>query len=331
MPSADVIRISSGSDFFHERCKNFAVEAIEAPDDVANAAAAETTFHCIPLLTLQHISEIIMNQENIEYLPLDKVVVTVQVRKEFSEESLHGLMDSLLAVGQLVPIRVRKEGDLYVIVDGERRYRAAKMASTFTTIAAIVEGQDLAPAAVQHRQLVANCQREGLTAMETATAIRELMREAGWTAAEVASQLGMSQANVSKALALTELPPEIQTKIDAGQIPASAGYDLSRIKDTSQQAALAAQVADGQLTRDALTGIVRSNGTGRQPATMGRPSRFKAELSEGRIVTVSGGGLDNLDILIAWLEELLAKVRKLRPKGLALATIARLFRDEAKN
>ncbi len=88
---------------------------------------------------------------------------------------------------------------------------------------------------------------------------------------------------------------------------------------------------DGQLTRDALTGIVKGNGTGKQPATTGRPSRFKAELSEGRIVTVSGGGLDNLDILIAWLEELLAKVRKLRPKGLTLATIARLFRDEAKN
>ena len=236
----------------------------------------------------------------------------------------------MLAVGQLVPIRVRKEGDLYVIVDGERRHRAAKMAGNFTTLAAIVEGQDLAPAAVQHRQLVANCQREGLTAMETANAIRELMRETGWTATEVASKLGMSPANVSKALALTELPPEIQAKIDAGEIPASAGYDLSRVKDPAQQADLAAQVARG-LTRDALTGIIKSNGTGRQPATTGRPSRFKAELSEGRTITVSGGGLDHPDTLIAWLEELLAKVRKLRPKGLALATIARLFRDEAKN
>src|SRR5208337_4713433 len=112
---------------------------------------------------------------------------------------------------------------------------------------------------------------------------------------------GMSQANVSKALALTELPPEIQTKIDAGQIPASAGYDLSRINDTSQQAALAAQVADGQLTRDALTGIIKSNATGRKPTTLGKPARFKAELSEGRTITVSGGGLDHPDTLIAWL------------------------------
>jgi ParB family chromosome partitioning protein len=271
-----------------------------------------------------------MAQEKIEYVPLDMIVATVQVRKEFSEESLRGLMASIMAVGLLVPIRVRKEGDLYVIVDGERRYRAAKMAGTFTTIAAIVEGQDLAPSAVQHRQLVANCQREGLTPMETAIAIRELMQETGWTAAEVASKLGMSQANVSKALALTELPPEIQAKVEAGEIPASAGYELNRIKDPAQQAALAAQIAGGQLTRDALTGIVRSNGTGNKAATTGKLARFKAELSGGRSVTVAGTGLDNLDTLIAWIEELLGKARKLRPKGLELATFVRILKDEAK-
>ncbi|MGA2253582.1 MAG: ParB/RepB/Spo0J family partition protein [Thermoguttaceae bacterium] len=272
-----------------------------------------------------------MNEENIEYLPLDVVVATVQVRKEFSEESLRGLMESLLAVGQLVPIRVRKEGDLYVIVEGERRYRAAKMAGSFTTMAAIVEGQDLAPSAVQHRQIVANCQREGLTVMETAIAIRELMQATGWTAAQVASQLGMSQANVSKALALTELPPEIQAKVEAGEIPASAGYDLSRIEDHAQQTALATQVASGRLTRDALTGIVRSNGAGKKETTGGQVKRIRADLSGGRSVTVSGAGLDTPETLIAWLEELLGKVRKLRPKGLDLTTIVRIFRQEAKN
>lgn len=270
-----------------------------------------------------------MTLEKIEYLPLDKIVAAVQVRKEFSEDLIRGLMESMLAVGQLVPIRVRKEGDLYVIVDGERRYRAMKMAGTFTTIAAIVEGQDLAPAAVQHRQLVANCQREGLTAMETANAICELMRETGWTAAEVASKLGMSPANVSKALALTELPSEIQSKIDAGEIPASAGYDLSRVKDPAQQAALAAQVARG-LTRDALTGIVKGNGTGQKQTTGGKTARFKVELPGGRSVTLVGAGLDNLETMIAWLEELVGKARKLRPKGVALATFVRILRDEAK-
>ncbi|MGA2259247.1 MAG: ParB/RepB/Spo0J family partition protein [Thermoguttaceae bacterium] len=270
-----------------------------------------------------------MTQEKIEYLPLDVIVATVQVRKEFSEEALRGLLASILAVGLLVPIRVRKEGDLYVIVDGERRYRAVKMAGTFATIAAIVEGRNLAPAEVQTRQLVANCQREGLTPMAVSIAIRELMQETSWTAAEVASQLGMSQANVSRALALTELPPEIQAKVETGEIPASAGYDLNRVKDPVKQAALADQIASGQLTRDALTGIVRSNGTGKMRSTGAKASRFRAELSGGRSVTVAGAGLDDLDTLIAWLEELLRKARKRRPKSLELARFARSLRGDA--
>ena len=268
-----------------------------------------------------------MSQETIVYLLLEMVVATVQARTEFSEESLRGLADTLNAVGQLAPIRVRKEGDLYVIVDGERRYRAAKMAG-FTTIAAIIEEQDLAPAAVRHRQLVANC-HETLTPMDTANAVAELMQETGWSAAEVASKIGMSQTAISKLLKLKQLPPAIQSQIEDGKIPMSAAYELSRVADAGQQAALAADVANG-LTRDGLTGIVKGNGTGINMPATGKAARFKAELSAGRTITVLGSGLDNIETLIGWIEELLARLRKLRPKGLALATIARQFRDEAK-
>ncbi len=268
-----------------------------------------------------------MSQEKIAYLLLDVVVATIQARTEFSEESLRSLADTLAAVGQLAPIRVRKEGDLYVIVDGERRYRAAKMAG-FTTIAAIIEEQDLAVAAIRHRQLVANC-HETLTPMDTANAVAELMQETGWSAAEVAAKIGMSQATISRLLTLKQLPPPIQTQIKDGKIPASAGYELSRVVDAGEQEALAAQVANG-LTRDGLTGIVKSNGTGHSRSLTEKASRFKAELGAGRSITAYGSGLDNLETLIGWLEALLARLRKLRPKGLELAAIARLFRDEAK-
>ena len=105
---------------------------------------------------------------------------------------------------------------------------------------------------------------------------------------------------------------------------------LVRIKDTSQQAALAVQVASGQLTRDALAGIVKVNGSDRHATATHKPTRFKAELSEGRIIVVSGGGLDTPEVLIAWLEEVLGKGPQAPPEGLTLTTIARLFRDEAK-
>ena len=269
-----------------------------------------------------------MAEEKIEYLPLALIVASIQVRREFSEESLRGLMESLLAVGQLAPIRVRKEGDLYVIVDGDRRFRAMKLAGTFETISVIVEQQDLTPAAVCHRQLVANVQRDSLTPLECSNALHDLMRATGWSVTEIAAQVGMSAANVTKALALTQLPPAIQAEIESGKIPANAGYHLSRVTDATEQAKLAAQVASGELTRDALTGIVKGNGTSK-PRTTGKPGRFRAELSVGRSIIVSGSGLDNLETLVSWLEELLRRIRKLRPKGLALARIARQFRDEA--
>lgn len=271
-----------------------------------------------------------MTQEQIIYLPFAMILAAVQVRREFSEESLQGLKESLLAVGQLVPIRVRKEGDFYVIVDGERRFRAMQLAGTFETIAAIVEQQDLAPAAVCHRQLVANVQREGLSPLECSNALRELMGATGWSVRETATKVGISAASVAKLLTLTQLPPEILAHIESGRIPASAGYDLNRIADPAEQARLAEQLAQGQLTRDGLTGIVKSTGTGQKQTTGAKAARFKVELTGGRSVTLAGAGLDSLETLIAWLEELLGKARKLRPKGLELATFGRILADEAK-
>jgi ParB family chromosome partitioning protein len=272
--------------------------------------------------------EIIM--ERILELPLEQVIATVQVRKEFSGESLHGLMGTLRTVGQLSPIRVRKEGDLYVIIQGERRYRATKMAG-FKTIAAIVEEQDLAPAAILHRQLVENCQRDNLTPMETAIAVAELMQETGWTATEVASNLGLSNATVSRLLALVRLPESIQAQVRSGAIPASAAYELGKIEDAAQQAALAEQIAAGQLSRDGVSRAAKRSKTPRNE-TAGKPSaRIKAELSGGRSVTLAGGdGPESLESLIEWLDELLSKARRARPKGLALGTFLSILKDEAR-
>src|SRR4051794_38916321 len=86
-----------------------------------------------------------------------------QVRESF--DGIDGLADTLSEVGQLHPIRVRKEGDYYLIVDGERRYRAAKQLG-WKTISCIVEQKDLSAGEVTQRQLIANCQREDLKPLE---------------------------------------------------------------------------------------------------------------------------------------------------------------------
>ena len=267
-----------------------------------------------------------MNQEQIVYLPLDKIEAAMQARREFSEESLRGLADTIAKLGQLEPIRVRSENDIYVVVAGERRLRAAKMCG-FTTIAAIVEKDELDAAAVLHRQLVENCQTEDLKPLEKARAIAELMERTGKSASETAAMLGLSAATVSKLLAILELPKQIQLQIRDGAIPASAAYELSRVADADEQAALAQKISQG-LTRDGLSGIVRSRSREHRDKPE-RPARVRVELGGGRSISLAGAGLDNLETLIAWLEELLGKARRLRPKGLALGTFVRILKDEA--
>ncbi len=147
-----------------------------------------------------------MEQEQIQYVALDKIAPDpLQPRRDFGKQPLEELVASLKEVGQLVPIRIRLDGERFVLVDGERRWRAAKVAG-LTAIAAIVESK-----ALDAGQLVANCQREGLTAMEEAQAVSRLMEETGWTAAQVAARLGKSPATISRLLSLLGLPHEVQS------------------------------------------------------------------------------------------------------------------------
>jgi ParB family chromosome partitioning protein len=271
-------------------------------------------------------------QEKIEYLSIDKIIESPQVRKDFPEEEIVRMKDSIVKVGLLQPIRVRSiaESDLYEILDGAMRFRAVKLSKLYSTIAAIVDGANINASDVTCKQLIANCHRVDLTAIETASAIKDLMRLQNWTAAEVAAQLGFSEGKVAKLLPLVELPNSIKTQIEKGLIPATAGYDLSRVADSSEQAALAERIAGGQLSRDGLSGIVKRRSAPQSIEKRVSVARIKAELTGGRSVTVAGSGLDSLDTLIEWMEELIGKARKMRSRGLELSTFARILKDEAK-
>ncbi|MBC7817332.1 MAG: ParB/RepB/Spo0J family partition protein [Planctomycetaceae bacterium] len=265
-------------------------------------------------------------QEQIQYLPIDRIVAEQQARETFGEDSLHGLMLSLREVGQLVPLRVRKAGDKFVIVDGERRYRAARKLG-LSTLAAIVEAKDVAEGEVLQKQLISNVQRDDLLPLEKAKAIRRLMDVTKWTASAAASKLGISNANLSRLLALLELPEDIQARVASGAIPASSAYQLAKVGDPAKQAELAQQVASG-LTRDALVGARKAASRTKDEASAKSVSRVTAMLGVNKSVTVSGQSL-SLDDFVALLEECLAKVRVSRTKGHSLSTFIRICKDTA--
>ncbi|MFO0946446.1 MAG: ParB/RepB/Spo0J family partition protein [Planctomycetota bacterium] len=260
--------------------------------------------------------------------PLAKIRREWQVRDKFDEESINGLASSLKTVGQLMPIRVRKRGNEFVVVDGERRFRAATKAE-FSTIAAIVEERELHEGEILQRQLVANCQRVDLTPMEKARSIHRLMESTGWNAAETASKLGMSPPSVAKLLALLSLPFAIIEQVESGKISASAAYEIAKVEDREVQADLAKEAAKGGLTRDAIKGRRKRAESGQPPTESTKLSRAVVTLGAGRSVTVAGADL-SLESMITWLEELLGKARKARTQAWELSTFVRALRDQSK-
>jgi ParB/RepB/Spo0J family partition protein len=265
--------------------------------------------------------------EQIQYFPPERLKTVPQIRTRNNPEIVRAVAQTMREVGQLQAIRARLDGEDLIVVDGHTRLDAAKLAG-LATVAVIIEEKPLCEGEVIHRQLIANCQREELTPMEKAKAISRLLTETGWTATQAAEKLGFSNSTLSRLLALLELPEPIRRQVETGAIAYSAATELGRVKDEAQQSELAGQVAGG-LTRDALSGSIKAGRNSTAARIQDAPTRVTALLGAGRSITLSGPGL-TLESLIAWLEDLLARARKVRPQGLELRTFIKMLQDQSK-
>ena len=158
-----------------------------------------------------------------------------QPRERFDETALRELAESIRAVGVLQPIIVRKMGERYEIIAGERRYRASRLAG-LTEIPAIVRDWD-----EQKRleaALVENLQRDDLNPMEEAAGVKRLMEAAGLTQERVAERLGKSRPAVANLLRLLTLPEEVQKMLVDGRLTAGHARALVSV-DPSRQVQLA--------------------------------------------------------------------------------------------
>lgn len=137
-----------------------------------------------------------------------------QPRRTFDDGEMQELAASLRDVGQREPVRVRWDGpqERWVIVTGERRWRAAQMIG-LPTLLAIVEGEDLPSDRLLHLQVVENEVRAGLTAVDAGRAYQTLMTTWQCNQKELAARLKISESKVSRALQSLELPVEVQKEI----------------------------------------------------------------------------------------------------------------------
>src|SRR4051794_20848445 len=185
-----------------------------------------------------------------------------QPRTEFDEEALHRLAASLKERGQLQPVRVRWDDaeSRYVVVVGERRWRAAKIAG-LETLACIVVTGEIPPGDLLEDQLIENLLRDDLKPIEQARAFKSLLATRDLSQRQLAERLQIGQATIAKALALLNLPEEIQASVDAGAIGPDIAYELTKVDDPTEQAALARETVKGLIKRDEIKERTREQRT----------------------------------------------------------------------
>jgi ParB family chromosome partitioning protein len=263
-----------------------------------------------------------MLQDTIRQIPLHLIICRDQVRKRFDAESLAALAQSIGALGQQEPVHlVAVDDGKYRVLTGERRVRAAKQSGQ-TTIWGIVEQAGMSAGDILLRQLTENMQRADLNPTEKAKGIDALMKEMGWNASQAASKLGLTNGTVSKLLSLLSLPEELQMRIDAGELPATTAYQLSKLDDPEAQRTLASQVLSGELTRDKVIGAVKATKQQKRRARKPRPIRVTAKLENRETVSVAADALD-LNSFVLILEKLLTHAQQARTDGLTLQALVK--------
>ena len=181
---------------------------------------------------------------SIEQLPVDKIYTSPhQMRKEFDPMALRDLARSMKQEGLIQPITVRKVGNAFELVVGERRLRAAQILGWKTIDARIIEISD-EDAAI--KGLIENLQRTDLTPLEEARGYKQLVEPPyNLTQEAIAGRVGKSQTAVARVLALLDLPEEIQVLMPHGIITETHTRSLRKISDRTKQIELA-QEADRQ-------------------------------------------------------------------------------------
>lgn len=174
-----------------------------------------------------------------------------QPRRIIDEASLRQLAATMDERGQLQPVLLRRHADrrgVWVIVAGERRWRAAQMLGWHSILAIEHDGDP------EVATLLENLQRVDLTAIEEARGIHRLMQAKGWTQSQAAEAVGRSKAEVSGVLGVLSLPKELLDQVLTSELdlPRNVLVELARVDDPSQLRRLVALAREGGMTIRAL-------------------------------------------------------------------------------
>jgi ParB/RepB/Spo0J family partition protein len=280
-------------------------------------------------------------------VPISRIIPDPdQPRKHFDQDAIDELTETMKTHGQLQPIRVQGKKKDFIVIDGERRLRAAKKAGLKEMACMCVHG-DVAEDIRLEEQLIANCCRKDLEPMERAKAYERLIKLKEWNQQQLADRLNIDQASVSHSLALLKLTPAVQAQVSTGEIALTVAKDIATIADPKEQEEVAEEIVSGNMNRAAATEAVKKKKSGTKP--LQDKCRFNAESASemqadpvkfgaAMVAHLAGrrqwGGMDVLEVLIvkmgfvsescadlaAAILELMAAIDKLKKKKAGFPT-----------
>lgn len=183
--------------------------------------------------------------EMAEVKVMDCIPNPTQPRRDFDETALEELADSIRTLGLIQPITVRKSGDKYLIISGERRWRAAQLAGVETLPAYI---RDVDDENLHAMALVENIQRQDLNAIEIALGLQRLIEECGLTQDALAEKVGKRRSTIANYMRLLRLADPVQLAVKEGAISMGHAKAIASIEQQKQQISVLKKIIKANLS-----------------------------------------------------------------------------------
>jgi ParB family chromosome partitioning protein len=230
--------------------------AVETEDDVSPARASESSDERV---SNKAETQDVKREEETAGRMFEIAVSSVkpnpfQPRKELGEQEITELSESIKEFGVLQPILVKRSGDGYELIAGERRLRAAARAGLVDIPAIVVE---IEPLNQQIIALVENIQRKNLSSIEEAVSLQDILTKTGWKQTELSRRMGRSQASIANKLRLLRLAPEVKEMVLQGKLGERQARALLSLPEEDQKI-LAQKAIDEDLSTRAIESLAEN-------------------------------------------------------------------------
>lgn len=221
---------------------------------------------------------VVAQATGIERIPLDQIEVNPkQPRRDFDEQALQELSQSIKIHDIIQPVTVTKIGKKYQLIAGERRFRASKMAGLKDIPAYVRQANDQE---LLELALLENLQRENLNAIEIGLSYKRLMEEVSLTQEQVADRMGKERSTVTNYIRLLKLPPDIQVAVRNGKLSMGHARTLIGVENVEKQLFIFGEIMKNGLSVRQTEELVRKvnhvdKGNVKKPAKSTLPPAYQ--------------------------------------------------------